>query len=101
MNQKYMNVDQVLKTQRALLWKILLFILMDPIFPTNVSLFIFTAKILMLCYSTHLISSDPYLSFINCCTAHYSSVTFWIRFWLEQIKVIALAHLAIISTLLM
>jgi hypothetical protein len=32
--------------------------------------------------------------------SHYSSVTFWIWFCLDLIKVIALAHLAIISTLL-
>jgi hypothetical protein len=67
-------------------WKILLlFILTDPIFPANFSLFIFTAKILMPRYSAHLISIDPCLSYINRCTAHYSSVTFWIQFCLEQI----------------
>jgi hypothetical protein len=58
----------------------------------------FTAKILMPRYSSHLISLDPHLSYINRCIAHDSSVTFWIQLCLEQIKVIALAHLAIIST---
>jgi hypothetical protein len=53
---------------------------------------------LMPSYSAHLISMDPLLSYINRCTAHYSSVTFWIWFCLDLIKVIALAHLAIIST---
>jgi hypothetical protein len=60
----------------VVLWKILLlFILTDP-------------------------SLDLPLSYINRCTAHYSSVMFWFWFCLEQIKVIALAHLAIISTVL-
>jgi hypothetical protein len=87
------------KPSVILMWKILLlFILTDPTFPANFSLFIFTAKILMPCYSTHLISMDPCLSYINCCTAHYSAVMFYIR--LEQIKVIALAHLAIIFKLI-
>jgi hypothetical protein len=58
----------------------------------------FTAKILMLCYSAHLISLDPHLSYIKRCIGHYSAVTFWIRFCLEQIKFLALDHLAIIST---
>jgi hypothetical protein len=35
---------------------------------------------------------DPFLSYINHCTAHYSSVLFWIQFCLDQIKVIARAH---------
>jgi hypothetical protein len=45
----------------------------------------------------NFLGSAPILC-INRCTAHYSSVTFWIQFCLEQIKVIALAHRAIIST---
>jgi hypothetical protein len=45
-----------------------------------------------------LISMDLLLSYINCCIAHYSSVMFWIWFCLDLIKVIALAHPAIIST---
>jgi hypothetical protein len=39
-----------------------------------------------------------YLYYKYSCTAHYSSATFWIWFCLDLIKVIALAHLAIIST---
>jgi hypothetical protein len=39
-----------------------------------------------------LISTDPLLSYINCCTTHYSSVLFWIQFCLDQIKVITRAH---------
>jgi hypothetical protein len=35
---------------------------------------------------------DPLLSYINRCTAHYSSVLFWIWLCLDQIKVIARAH---------
>jgi hypothetical protein len=35
---------------------------------------------------------DPLLFYTNQCTAHYSSVLFWIRFCLDQIKVIAFAH---------
>jgi hypothetical protein len=48
--------------------------------------------------SAYLIFMDPFLSYLNCCTAHYSSVMFWIWFCLDLIKVITLAHLAIIST---
>jgi hypothetical protein len=47
-----------------------------------------TAKTLMPSYSAHLISMDLLLSYINRCTAHYSSA----MFCLELIKVIALAH---------
>jgi hypothetical protein len=80
-------------------WKILLlFIQTDPSFTANFPFFIFTAKILMPSYSAHLISMDPLLSYINRCTAHYASVKFWIWFCLDLIKVIALAHPAIIST---
>jgi hypothetical protein len=58
----------------------------------------FYRQILMPCYSAPLISMDALLSYINHCTAHYSSVKFWIQLCLEPIKVIALAHLAIIPT---
>jgi hypothetical protein len=58
----------------------------------------FYRQILMPRYSAHLISLDLLLSYINCCTAHHSSVMFWIWFCLKPIKAIALAHLAIIST---
>jgi hypothetical protein len=87
---KYTNVN---------MWKkLLIFNQTDPSFPANFPLFAFTAKILIPSYSAHIISMDPLLSYINCCTSHYSSVMFWIWFCLDRVKVLALAHLAIIST---
>jgi hypothetical protein len=62
-------------------------------------LFVFTAKIADAKLLRPFISMDPLLSYINRCTTHYSSVTFWIWFCLDLIKVIAFAHPAIITTL--
>jgi hypothetical protein len=57
--------------------------------PANFPLSYFACQIID---SAHLFSTDPLLSYINRCTAHYSSVSFWTRNCLDQIKVITLAH---------
>jgi hypothetical protein len=62
------------------------------VFPANFPLSVFARQIIDAMLLCPLISMDPLLSYINQCTAHYSSVLFWIQFCLDQIKVIAHAH---------
>jgi hypothetical protein len=53
---------------------------------------ILSAKLLIPYWLLPIISMDPPLSYIYCCTAHHSSVSFWTRKHLDQIKVITRAH---------
>jgi hypothetical protein len=69
------------------------------LFPANLPKSIFPAK--YWCHATPPTNFPwirTYTIPIYCCTTHYSSVTFWSWFCLDLKKVIALAHLAIIST---
>jgi hypothetical protein len=62
------------------------------VFPANFPLSVFARQIIDATLLHPLISTDPLLSYINHCTAHYWAVLFWIRFCLDQIRVIARAH---------
>jgi hypothetical protein len=66
-------------------------------FPANFPLSVFDRQIIDATLLCPLISTDPLLSYINHCTAHYWAVLFWIHFCQDQIKVIAVLTLAIIS----
>jgi hypothetical protein len=77
---------------------IMIICLNKSVFSRQFLIVYFYSQTLMPHYSAHKFSLCPCLYYINRCTAHFYSVTFWIWFCLYLIKVIALAHLAIIST---
>jgi hypothetical protein len=62
------------------------------VFPANFPLSVFDRQIIDAMQLCPLISIYPLLSYTNHCTAHYSSVLFWIHFCQDQIKVIARSH---------